>query len=164
MFDLCARRLSVGEGDGEVMSERPVVVIVDDESDIADSLHDLLHDELHIEALTATSPEEGFGILQSLEPSPPALLMVDFRMPRIDGIQFLQRARAMYPGLPAIMITAYADLDLVVRAANNLGVARFLRKPLHAATVVEAVQDIVSLHWRGRQRQAAFARTVHAVH
>ena len=139
-----------------------MVVIVDDEPDIAASLQDLVGNDLHYEVVSASSPEEGLAILKSLETTPPALLIVDYRMPRIDGVQFLQRARKMFPGLPAIMVTAYAHLDLVMRAARDLKVARFLRKPLHAEQVLAAVQEVVSHHWRGLLRQAAFDRSVEA--
>lgn len=143
------------------MWERPVVVIVDDEPDIAGSLQDLVRNDLHYEAPTASSPEEGLAILKSLETTPPALLVVDYRMPRIDGVHFTQRAQRMFPGLPAIMITAFADLDLVMRASRDLRIARFLRKPLRAEQVLTAVQEVVSHYWRGHLRQVAFARSVH---
>ena len=139
-----------------------MVLIVDDEPDIAASLQDLVDHDLPYDTLTATTPEEGLAILKSLEMTPPALLIVDYRMPRINGVQFLQRARQMFPGLPAIMVTAYAHLDLVIRAARDLKVSRFLRKPLRAEEVLAAVEDVVSHHWRGLLRQAAFERSVAA--
>ena len=141
------------------MAPRPVVLIVDDEPDIANSVAEIVHLDLQYEALTAGSAEEGLAILRSMEHTPPDLLIVDFRMPRMDGIQFLKNARTILPDIPAMMVTAYADLDLVMRATRELHLARFLRKPIKAEALVAAVKDLVAPRWMARQRQAAFARS-----
>ena len=69
----------------------------------------------------------------------------------ITALVTLPTILVVHPDVPAIMVTAYADLELVTRAASQLRIARFLRKPLRAAPLVEAIRAVVSPRWVARR-------------
>ena len=56
------------------------------------------------------------------------LIICDWRMPRMTGLELLQQVRAVYPDMPFIMVTGNADSDSV-KAAGELDVSAYIRKP-----------------------------------
>jgi len=75
---------------------------------------------------TALNAEEGLELLE-LHEYP--VVISDYRMPGINGIQFLERLRHMWPDTVCILTSGFADLDTVVRAINRVGLFRVLLKP-----------------------------------
>lgn len=61
--------------------------------------------------------------------SVPALFLVDQRMPNMTGLQFLERASALYPDARRVLLTAYADTDAAISAINQVQVDHYLLKP-----------------------------------
>src|SRR5262249_50694859 len=61
--------------------------------------------------------------------NPVALFLVDQRMPRISGVEFLQQASALYPEAKRVLLTAYADTGAAISAINEAGVDHYLLKP-----------------------------------
>ena len=68
------------------------------------------------------------------------LIISDYRMPRLDGLDLLALARRGHHTVPVIIISAFADIDLQQQAAS-LGAAAVLAKPFALADLVEAVRD-----------------------
>jgi len=58
-----------------------------------------------------------------------ALFLVDQRMPRMSGVEFLEKAIALYPEAKRALLTAYADTDAAIRAINNVQIDHYLMKP-----------------------------------
>lgn len=56
------------------------------------------------------------------------LIMCDWNMPRVTGIELLRQLRTVYPGLPFLMVTARGDIESVI-VAKEAGVSGFIRKP-----------------------------------
>ena len=70
-------------------------------------------------------------------------LVIDYRMPNMDGLELISQLRALKVGLPIILITGRASGDLRRRAVK-LGVHRVLEKPLSDGALVEGLQSIFS--------------------
>lgn len=140
------------------MRRRPLVLVVDDEADIASSMQGVIETELGFTVLTATSAKAALLILDALGPDEVDLVMSDFRMPEMDGLEFLQRARRGHPSTPRVLVTAHADLDLAINALNAAGVARFITKPFEAPAFTRAVAELVASNVARRQRAAALRR------
>ncbi len=66
-------------------------------------------------------------------------LVVDFRMPGLDGVALIGILRSRHVGLPAIVISGRVD-NAMLRRAEQLGVSRVLEKPLSDATLVECIR------------------------
>ena len=64
-----------------------------------------------------------------LRNEPVALLLSDQKMPGMNGVEFLERARADFPDAKRALLTAYADTDAAIRAINNVKIDYYLLKP-----------------------------------
>jgi two-component system response regulator FixJ len=70
------------------------------------------------------------------------LLITDVRMPGIDGIELVRRAKHIVPWLPILVITGYGDIPMAIRAVKA-GAAEFIEKPLHKQSLLENVQAAI---------------------
>jgi len=103
----------------------PKILIVDDEEHILSSLKRLFRKE-NYRILTAKSGEEGLRILDEQEVD---LIISDLKMPTMNGVEFLTRAKEKNPDALRIMLTGHADLKSVIDAIDRGEVYRFLLKP-----------------------------------
>ena len=78
-----------------------------------------------------TSGAEALSVLTrlALRDEPVALIAADQRMPRMTGIELLRHARAHAPGAKFLLLTAYADTDVAIKAINDIGLDYYLLKP-----------------------------------
>lgn len=104
---------------------RPTLLLLDDEQDILNALHRVLRRSGY-RILATTDPDEAFALLAR---NPVHVLIVDQRMPRMSGVEFLQRARKLYPNIVRMVLSGYADTDSVTGAINRGEVFRYLTKP-----------------------------------
>jgi len=105
--------------------EKPTLLIVDDEESILKSLTRTLVDE-GLNILTALS---GNQALETLENNKVDLIISDQRMPQMSGIEFLARVQKKHPNIITMMLTAYADIDVTIKAINDIGIYKFILKP-----------------------------------
>jgi len=114
-----------------------VVLIVDDEEGILESLSGIFEDEGY-DVLTSSSGEDALKILKEQEQSPD-LILLDIWLPGIDGIQTLKEIKSLKPDLPVIMISGHGNIELAVKA-TRMGAYDFLEKPLSLERVLLAAQ------------------------
>ncbi|MEW6660737.1 MAG: response regulator [Thermodesulfobacteriota bacterium] len=119
------------------MSSKPIL-IVDDEKNIRLALSMSL-EKLELPVETAASGEEA---LEKLAQESYELMLLDLRMPGLDGMEVLRRVSQQLPDLKVIIITAYGSIDLAVEAMK-LGAVDFLQKPFDAGQVREVVRRIL---------------------
>ncbi|MFM0349837.1 ATP-binding protein [Paraburkholderia sp. RL17-347-BIC-D] len=91
------------------------------------------------EVLLANSSDEAIAILQQ-DNARIAVLVTDFRMPGRDGGDLLRQVAQEYPHIVRILVTAYADIDVLMQTVNTGEVFRILEKPLRPASVRETLQ------------------------
>ncbi len=133
------------------------VLIVDDEPDILESLQILLESAAEdVEIVCAPSGEEG---LKALEDGAD-LVISDFKMPGMDGLEFLRKVREMRPEVPRILMTAFPDLQIAVNAINEARIETFFTKPLDPNEVVDVIQKSLSKRKSDSVRNLAFARAM----
>ncbi|WP_462322479.1 response regulator transcription factor [Halochromatium sp.] len=123
------------------MSSEPVVYIVDDDPTLRDALC-MLFESVSIHAISFSN---GAELLSSgaLLQARAGCLLADVRMPGISGMTLLERIREAGIDIPAIMITAYGDIPMAVRAMK-LGAVDFITKPFNPQTVLELVQNTLN--------------------
>jgi response regulator RpfG family c-di-GMP phosphodiesterase len=138
-------------------SARPAiqaVLIVDDEPDILDSLSDVFG--LHLPGVRILTAPDGAKGLEILGKEAIDLIVCDYKMPGMDGLEFLTRARQAAPKASRILITAYPELNVAVRAINEAQIQNFLTKPITPTALMEAVNAAL-LKARQEQQRAAQA-------
>ncbi|GBQ72145.1 two component hybrid sensor histidine kinase and regulator [Ameyamaea chiangmaiensis NBRC 103196] len=118
------------------MTARPLVLIVDDESEILVALTDLLEDSF--EVLSTTAPARALEILHR-NPGI-AVIISDQRMPGIPGDVFLTRARALSDA-QAILLTGYADIGAVAAALNQGRISFYSHKPWEPDAMLAMVRQ-----------------------
>jgi response regulator RpfG family c-di-GMP phosphodiesterase len=120
----------------EMPTSRHCLLIVDDEPDVCDSVHDLLRREFRV--LKAHSAEEGYRLMQEEEVH---IVMSDQRMPQITGIELLTRLKARHPHAIRMLFTGFADLESIITAINQGHIFQFLKKPWQPEQLIGAVRQ-----------------------
>lgn len=123
-----------------MMPER--ILFVDDDPAILALYRRALENVIRVE--TAPGGQEGLDAL--VRQGPFAVVVVDMHMPRMNGIEFLKRARELSPDIVPMLITGHADLDTAIKAVNEGNVFRFLTKPCPAAVLGKALVDGIRQH------------------
>ncbi len=121
------------------MTGVPYVLLVDDEPDNIDILQQVLGD-LDATTKTASSGEQALSVLSHLSGPHgfPGVVVSDMKMPVMDGLDLLQRTRAIDSELPLIVVTAYGDVKSAVKAMQG-GAYDFIERPYDLDRLQEKV-------------------------
>lgn len=111
------------------------ILIVDDDPSIQSILGKILKMKGH----EGVAAESGMHALELIVQSPFDLVITDLRMPQMNGLEVLQKVKALKPGLPVIMVTAYASSETVGESIQ-LGVFDYLAKPFKVSELIETVE------------------------
>ncbi|HXI84288.1 MAG TPA: FAD-dependent oxidoreductase [Verrucomicrobiae bacterium] len=112
---------------------KPVIWTVDDDPDVLRAVERDLRRQ-YGNRYRVMAADSGAGALESvkqlkLRNDPVALFLVDQRMPRMSGVEFLEAALEFYPEAKRALLTAYADTDAAIRAINSVKIDHYLMKP-----------------------------------
>lgn len=102
------------------------IVVVDDEELVTSNLAILLKMEGYQSANIFNSPLEALEYMQNNRVD---LVISDFFMPEMNGIQLLRKTRELNPGAVLILLTGYADKESAIKAINEIGLYRYIEKP-----------------------------------
>jgi len=112
---------------------KPILLSVDDDSDVLKAIdRDLrLQYSTKYRVMGSDSPADALDLLNQLKVrnDSVALLLVDQRMPRMDGVEFLQQAMGIFPGAKRALLTAYADTSAAINSINQASIHYFFLKP-----------------------------------
>src|ERR1700693_6384400 len=112
---------------------KPILLSVDDDSDVLRSIERDLRSKYGAEyrVIGSDSPEGALDLLKQLKVrnDSVALLLADQRMPRMDGVEFLQQATGIFPTAKRALLTAYADTNAAISAINHASINYFFLKP-----------------------------------
>src|SRR5215469_5015684 len=116
-----------------VLVSKPAILAVDDDPVVAAAITRDLRSRYSDNYLVVrtTSGREALAVLAelALRDQPVALIVADQRMPQMTGIEMLKRARSCTPGAKYLLLTAYADTDVAIKAINEIGLDYYLLKP-----------------------------------
>ena len=104
----------------------PVIAIVDDEEMVLTSLRSFLLLETEYEVETFTSPTKA---MESLTEMNLDLIISDYLMPEMNGIDFLLGVKKIHPFATRILLTGYADKENAIKAINEVGLYQYVEKP-----------------------------------
>lgn len=118
--------MRVNEGSLPMPRLPAIILLVDDEPDILSSVKMIIESAIPgTTVLTANSGRVGLDLLSTERVD---LVITDFKMPGMDGVEFLQRCRKMRPTVPRLMLTAFADDELIRRGIREAFVDEFIPK------------------------------------
>jgi thioredoxin reductase (NADPH) len=112
---------------------KPVLLTVDDDPEVLRAVERDLRKK-YADRYRVVRADSGASALRSLETlkrrnEAVALLLVDQRMPEMSGVEFLNKAIAVYPEAKRVLLTAYADTDAAIQAINKARIQHYLLKP-----------------------------------
>lgn len=134
------------------------LLVVDDEEDIRESLKALF--ETCLDDVEVRVAPGGAVALDILAKEPIDLIITDYKMPGMNGLEFLARAQKQGPSIPRILVTAFPDLEIAIRAINEANIENFFTKPFDADQVLEVVRSILREQRAQELRSRSFARTM----
>ncbi len=131
-------------------SPRPRLLVVDDEATARRALASLLTDDgYHVEV--AESAAQALGMLAVFRPD---VLLTDVRMPGMDGIELLVRARALDPGLDVVVMTAFATVRDAV-GAMRAGARHYVTKPIDVDELSALLRQVIGEREGGLRGEGA---------
>ena len=137
----------------EPVSSKPVILTVDDDVSVSRAVARDLR-RRYAERLRVVRAESGRTALDALKEfrlrdEQVAVLLADYRMPEMDGLQFLEQAMDLFPRARRALLTAYADTDAAIRAINVVDLDHYLLKPWDPPeeTLYPVVDSLLEL-WR----------------
>ena len=107
-------------------SKTNVVLLVDDEEMVVTSIKSFLTLETDYEVVSFTSPREA---LEYVKTSKVDLVISDYLMPDMDGIEFLAGVKDFQPQATRVLLTGYADKENAIKAINDVGLYQYIEKP-----------------------------------
>ena len=125
------------------------ILLVDDEECILNSLYRCLRRNYNV--IMAESGEEAMEVLQ--ENQDIALILSDVKMPGMDGITFLAKANDISPLAVKMVLSGYAELDLVMDAINGGHVWRYMTKPWSQDDLLLAINNAIEYYEVKREKQ-----------
>ncbi|MEQ8734920.1 MAG: response regulator [Rhodospirillaceae bacterium] len=120
------------------VAERPNLVLVDDDKELVLSIQRRLSGWINV--LPAVSGESALMLLKDV--TNVSILATDLRMPNMDGVELLEKAKGNYPDIHRILFTGYPDISEIQRAVDNIGVLAVIFKPFSALEFLEYVHMI----------------------
>lgn len=131
------------------------ILIVDDERDVRLVLQNIFSTR----GYQVSEAKDGKEALKFLEAATPDLILSDYRMPEMDGIELFKITQNICPDTVRILLTAHGDLNVALDAINQANVYKFITKPWHNNDLILTIQRALEHHSLIIQ-QRAFAETL----
>lgn len=130
----------------------PQVHLVDDDPDVRSAVKLLLKTE---DFRVATFPDAQ-SVLNAVDPHTPGCLVLDVRLPDMDGLTLQRELKTRGVEMPVVFITGHGDIPMAVRAVSE-GALDFLEKPFHDEALIEGVRHALEIDARRRAGAAEMA-------
>ncbi len=115
-----------------------LIVVVDDEQMVTSAFKTLLKLEGFTNCVAFNNPVEA---IEFLEKNKPDIIISDFIMPEMNGLEFLSVAKKLYPDVSKILLTGYADKENAIRAINEIGLYKYIEKPWDNDDLIITIQN-----------------------
>jgi len=125
------------------MNEKIKILCVDDEENVLKALKRLFFDEDY-EVITAASAEEGLKIL---EKEAAQIVISDYRMPHMSGVDFLKEVCIHWPDTVRIVLSGYADVSSIISAINEGQIYKFIPKPWNDSELKVTVSNAIERYF-----------------
>jgi DNA-binding NtrC family response regulator len=119
---------------------QPVVMIVDDEDMVITSVRAFLQLETEYNIAGFTVPEKAADYLRT---NPIDVVVSDYLMPKMTGLQLLARAKDLQPEAARVLLTGHADKQSAIQAINDVGLFQYLEKPWDNAQLLLVINAAI---------------------
>ncbi|MBI1895290.1 MAG: response regulator [Acidobacteria bacterium] len=119
---------------------QPVVLVVDDEEMVITSVRAFLNLETDYSIYGFTDPE---AAVKHLETHPLDVVISDYLMPKMNGIQLLAKAKELQPEAARVLLTGHADKQSAIQAINEIGLYQYLEKPWDNQQLLLVIQSAI---------------------
>lgn len=119
---------------------KPAVMIVDDEDMVITSIRAFLRLETDYQIYGFTLPEEA---AQFLETHPLDVVVSDYLMPKMNGLDLLAKAKQCQPEAARVLLTGHADKQSAIQAINDVGLYQYLEKPWDNQQLLLVIQSAI---------------------
>lgn len=123
------------------------ILVVDDQIGI----RILLNEVFQQAGYESFSAENGLEAIELFAKHQPHLILLDMKIPGMDGLDILSRIRQKDPEVPVFMMTAYGELDLV-KQADQMGASRHFTKPFDIDELLLAVKEIFTTRFSSTEQ------------
>ncbi len=131
------------------LSREAVILVVDDDEHVRRSLRRVLRRT----PCTLLEAPEAATALDILAREPVHVVVSDYRMPGMDGVEFLRLVKERYPAIQRVLLTGQADTAAIEEAVNRSEIFRFIWKPWDESHLVLTIQDAIDQHWMIEENQ-----------
>ena len=114
------------------------VLLADDQSILADGIRSVLSSSPDLEVVGVAA--DGFEALALLETCRPDVVLMDIRMPNMNGVIATQEVKRRHPEVKVLILTTFDDSDYILNAINN-GASGYLLKDTSAAALIDAIKN-----------------------
>lgn len=115
-----------------------MIVVVDDEQMVTSAIKTLLKIEGFDNVAYFNNPKEAVEFLKTNKPD---LIISDFIMPDMNGLEFLSESKKLYPDISKILLTGYADKENAIKAINEIGLYKYIEKPWDNDDLIITIQN-----------------------
>ncbi|MFC1549019.1 response regulator [Candidatus Omnitrophota bacterium] len=116
------------------------ILLVDDDKDMCESLSDVLTLDSSYNVTYATDP---FKALEMVQTEDYSLIILDYKMPGMNGVELLKRMKKIKPELPIFMLTAFISNELIAQAKKE-GAARVLSKFIWPDEILKCIKETIN--------------------
>ena len=120
------------------MAENIKVMVVDDQKELAEEIASVLQTDSGLEVVGTAL--DGFDALEKMPTLQPDVVLLDIRMPNMNGVVATQRIKAEYPDVKVVILTTFDDSDYILNAINN-GASGYLLKDIGGNALIDAVKN-----------------------
>ena len=118
--------------------ERIKVLIVDDQLDLAEEIASVLRTDSQLEVVGLAG--DGFEAIEKMSQVLPNVVLLDIRMPNMNGVVATQRIKTEYPDVKVLILTTFDDSDYILSAINN-GASGYLLKDIGGDALIAAIKN-----------------------
>lgn len=123
------------------MTEKIKVLIADDQTILAEGIKSVLETDEQIQVLGIAS--DGFNAIEKMRENKPDVVLMDIRMPNMNGVVATQRIKAEFPEVKVVILTTFDDSDYILNAINN-GASGYLLKDIGGSALIDSVKNAYS--------------------
>ena len=120
------------------MEQTIKVVVADDQKDLASELKSVLETDSAIEVVAIAY--DGFEALDAVKKYSPDLVLMDIRMPNMNGVVATQRIKTEFPEVKVLVLTTFDDSDYILNAINH-GASGYLLKDVSSSALIDAIKN-----------------------